>query len=111
MPITVSIGLKTTSSTLFGKAHEDFGLTPIILMLSKTVICINEPLYHYIRRTDSITKTTNYNKIKQNASLPRGRGLSNLRYRAATIGGNLSTSGENGCFKLIVVIPLKERGT
>jgi len=29
------------------------------------VFCITEPLYYYVRRSNSITKTNNYNKIKK----------------------------------------------
>ena len=51
---------------LSGKSHEDFGLTPMILLLANSVVCLDEPLYFYVRRDNSITKTTDYTKIKKN---------------------------------------------
>ena len=39
---------------------------------------------------------------------PPGRGMSNLRYRVNSLGGNLSSSNEDGIFRLICIIPIKE---
>ena len=58
-------GYQIISALMFGKAHEDFGLTPKALLLATSVSCINEPLYFYIRRSDSITKTSDYKKVKK----------------------------------------------
>lgn len=42
--------------------HEDFGLIPFIILVSKTVISIPEYLYKYVQAPDSITRTEDYNK-------------------------------------------------
>ena len=48
-----------------GKVHEDFGLTPLIIYYSKKMTSINYIGYYYLQRDNSITKTTNYEKIKK----------------------------------------------
>ena len=45
-----------------GKVHEDFGLTPIIILKANKVISINDTLYFYSQNNESITRTTNIEK-------------------------------------------------
>lgn len=45
-----------------GKYHEDFGLTPLIIISAKSVTSINYIGYHYIQRQNSIMSTINYDK-------------------------------------------------
>lgn len=42
--------------------HEDFGLTPLILYKANTISSINYFGYYYIQRSNSITKTRDYEK-------------------------------------------------
>lgn len=44
--------------------------------------------------------------VSQGASTPAGRGISNLRYRIHAVGGNLSTTKDNGMFRVICVVPI-----
>ena len=46
-----------------GKYHEDFGLIPFIILTSKSVTSIPEYLYKYVQAQNSITRTSDYNKI------------------------------------------------
>jgi glycosyltransferase involved in cell wall biosynthesis len=50
----------------YKRSHEDFGLTPIILLCAKTVSVVDVPLYYYIKRSDSITTTNDTDKITKN---------------------------------------------
>lgn len=43
--------------------HEDFGLIPMIILVSKTVISIPEYLYQYVQVPNSITRTEDDKKI------------------------------------------------
>lgn len=47
--------------------HEDFGIIPLIIVASKTMISINEYEYYYVQRNDSITRNDDYNKNKKRA--------------------------------------------
>ncbi len=48
----------------FGKYHEDFGLTPLIIMKASKVKSIGYVGYNYVIRNDSIMTSTDYNKTK-----------------------------------------------
>jgi len=52
---------------LFGLYHEDFGLTPTILMLAKSVISTNIYGYNYVQTENSITRTEKYEKTLKKA--------------------------------------------
>lgn len=43
--------------------HEDFGLIPFIILVSKTVVSIPEYLYQYVQAPNSITRTEDYQKV------------------------------------------------
>lgn len=43
--------------------HEDFGLIPFIILISKTVVSIPEYLYQYVQAPNSITRTEDYQKV------------------------------------------------
>lgn len=45
--------------------HEDFGLIPLILLVSKSVVSINEYLYNYTQVGNSITRNEDYQKTIQ----------------------------------------------
>lgn len=47
--------------------HEDFGLIPIVIYSADKVTSINNPLYHYIQRDESIMHNKNYDKILKKA--------------------------------------------
>lgn len=47
--------------------HEDFGLTPIVLLTASKVTCINFIGYYYYQTPDSITRTDNLEKEKKKA--------------------------------------------
>ncbi|MBO5138425.1 MAG: glycosyltransferase [Bacilli bacterium] len=47
-----------------GTVHEDFGLTPLIIIKSKVVNCISYVGYNYYRRTGSIMNTVDYTFVK-----------------------------------------------
>lgn len=46
-----------------GKYHEDFGLIPFIITTAKSVISLPDYLYNYVQGEESITRTTNYEKV------------------------------------------------
>lgn len=46
-----------------GMYHEDFGLTPLILLEAKTISSINYYGYFYVQREGSITKVCEYDKV------------------------------------------------
>lgn len=48
-----------------GKIHEDYGLTPLIIYYSQNITSINYIGYYYVQRRNSITKSTDYEKIKK----------------------------------------------
>ena len=48
-----------------GTIHEDFGLTPLIIIKAKTVNCINYIGYNYYRRSGSIMNTPDYEWTKR----------------------------------------------
>ena len=52
----------------FGKYHEDFGLTPLIIMKASKVKSIGYVGYNYVIRNDSIMTSTDYNKTKIKAA-------------------------------------------
>ncbi len=45
--------------------HEDFGLIPLILLVAKSVVSINEYLYNYTQVGNSITRNEDYQKTIQ----------------------------------------------
>ena len=45
-----------------GTYHEDFGLTPLIIINAKSFVSTNECGYNYLQRNDSITGTKNIKK-------------------------------------------------
>lgn len=45
-----------------GAYHEDFGLTPLILLKAKTVVSVENYGYYYIQDENSITRNDNYDK-------------------------------------------------
>lgn len=49
------------------KYHEDFGLIPLVILKANTIKSIDFKGYYYVEREDSITTTTNYDKIKKKA--------------------------------------------
>ncbi len=58
--------------------HEDFGLTPIILLEAKKVSCISECLYFYRKRKESIMNTKNKSKIQKKCNDLYKIGLENI---------------------------------
>lgn len=48
-----------------GKIHEDFGLTPLIIMKAKTINSISYIGYNYYRRSGSIMNTPDYSWTKR----------------------------------------------
>lgn len=50
-----------------GTEHEDFGLIPFVIVLSKSMISIDFYGYHYVQVNDSITRNDNYEKTKKKA--------------------------------------------
>ncbi len=48
-----------------GTIHEDFGLTPLIIIKAKNVNCINYIGYNYYRRSGSIMNTPDYEWTKR----------------------------------------------
>lgn len=51
-----------------GTIHEDFGLTPLIIIKAKKVNCINYIGYNYYRRSGSIMNTPDYSWTKRKVS-------------------------------------------
>lgn len=45
--------------------HEDFGLIPILLLIAKSVVSIQDYLYNYVQVENSITRNSNYQKTLQ----------------------------------------------
>ena len=45
--------------------HEDFGLIPLVLVNAKTFVSTNIYGYNYLQTDNSITRNTNYKKIKK----------------------------------------------
>lgn len=54
-------------SILFGLYHEDFGLTPIVVMLAKSVVSTNIYGYNYVQTQNSITRNEKYEKTLKKA--------------------------------------------
>jgi len=52
---------------LFGLYHEDFGLTPIIILFSKSVVSTDIYGYNYVQTKNSITRTEKYEKTLKRA--------------------------------------------
>ena len=48
-----------------GKYHEDFGLMPILIALSKSIVSIPDYLYVYVQEENSITRNEDYQKTIQ----------------------------------------------
>lgn len=48
-----------------GIYHEDFGLIPFIILMSKTVASIPNYLYNYVQSSNSITRNEDYCKTKE----------------------------------------------
>lgn len=48
-----------------GKYHEDFGLIPILIAYSKSVVSIADYLYVYVQEKNSITRNEDYKKTIQ----------------------------------------------
>ena len=67
MHIKETFGLRIILNMLFGKAHEDFGLIPIVLIQANIVSSIDVPLYYYIRRTGSATKNYTSESLKKSS--------------------------------------------
>lgn len=65
---------------LEGRVHEDFGLTPFIILSAKNVYSKNLPAYIYIREESSITKGNDPEKLFKNVidAYENGRRLENL---------------------------------
>ncbi|MBE5820663.1 MAG: glycosyltransferase [Clostridiales bacterium] len=51
-----------------GMYHEDFGLTPIILVTAKNVVSIDYYGYYYVQAINSITRNTDYKKTVKRAN-------------------------------------------
>ena len=50
-----------------GHNHEDFGLTPLVIVKAKNMISIKDDLYCYVQTTSSITRGNSKEKIRKNA--------------------------------------------
>lgn len=50
-----------------GYHHEDFGLTPLILVYAEKIISIDKRFYCYVQTDESITRSRCLSKIKRNA--------------------------------------------
>lgn len=50
-----------------GLYHEDFGLTPIVILKARTVVSVDFCGYYYYQSDDSITRNENYEKTKKKA--------------------------------------------
>ena len=50
-----------------GHFHEDFGLTPLVILKAKKVNIINEPFYGYVQSSNSITRNKDKEKSKSMA--------------------------------------------
>ncbi len=50
-----------------GMYHEDFGLTPLVILKANSVISTNKIGYYYVQTDNSITRNTEYNKIVKKA--------------------------------------------
>lgn len=50
-----------------GTEHEDFGLIPFVIVLSKTMISIDYYGYQYVQSSGSITRNVDYNKTIKKA--------------------------------------------
>ena len=50
-----------------GHFHEDFGLTPLVIVKAKNVKVTNESFYGYVQSSNSITRNKNKEKIKKMA--------------------------------------------
>jgi hypothetical protein len=54
--------LKNNFNYAKGAYHEDFGLTPIVLLKAKEISNINSPLYYYLQSNNSITHSRDLTK-------------------------------------------------
>ena len=50
-----------------GRYHEDFGLTPLVILYSKKMISLDFVGYYYVQSDDSITRTNDTEKNKKKA--------------------------------------------
>ncbi len=48
-----------------GRRHEDFGLIPYVILKAQRVVAIEDGLYYYVERDDSITTSIDTSKIKK----------------------------------------------
>lgn len=55
------------SNILFGLYHEDFGLTPTILLLAKSVVSTDIYGYNYVQTSNSITRNEEHEKTLKKA--------------------------------------------
>lgn len=51
------------------KIHEDFGLIPLVLLLSNSIYVLNKPSYNYLMRNQSITNGAEKNRRRANDML------------------------------------------
>ena len=65
--IKKDIFIKNQLQFQVGTEHEDFGLIPFVIVLSKTMISIDFYGYNYVQIDGSITRNTDYDKTKKKA--------------------------------------------
>lgn len=58
-----SFWLKNNFQYSPNKYHEDFGLTPIVILKAETIEIINNELYYYVQSENSIMRNKNIEKI------------------------------------------------
>lgn len=61
-----------------GKFHEDFGLTPYVILMAQSVTSISYIGYNYFNRQNSIMNSNNYEKTKIKADDAINLGLSEI---------------------------------
>lgn len=49
----------------YGRIHEDFGLTPLVLYCANDIGFVDYVGYHYVQRENSIMRQVNYEKLKK----------------------------------------------
>lgn len=57
--------IKNDFKYVYNKVHEDYGLTPFILLLANTIISIDYVGLNYVQREGSITNNNNIDKVKR----------------------------------------------
>ena len=77
---------KNKFTFMLGKIHEDFGLTPEILMKSKKTYCIDYYGYNYVQRENSIMSNNDEKKLRKKAfdMLEQFDRLIKIKYRKDT---------------------------